>query len=135
MEAFVSNQKNESISHVLHFLKKTRKWIDRISLYSEFWTHIKRKLRTFFQKIFNQNYMIVLNLKTKLFIASTLIPVSVHLFVKTLFIVSMILPLLYFLADLYCERSMEQGTNARKVNCGRVYSAYILKPVLSGRNL
>jgi len=25
-----------------------------------------------------------------------------------------------------------QGTNARKVNCGRVYSAYILKPVLSG---
>ena len=28
-----------------------------------------------------------------------------------------------------------QGTNARKVNCGRVYSAYILKPVLSGRNL
>ena len=28
-----------------------------------------------------------------------------------------------------------QGANARKVNCGRVYSAYILKPVLSGRNL
>ena len=28
-----------------------------------------------------------------------------------------------------------QGTNARKVNCGCVYSAYILKPVLSGRNL
>ena len=24
-----------------------------------------------------------------------------------------------------------QGTNARKVNCGRVHSAYILKPVLS----
>ena len=30
---------------------------------------------------------------------------------------------------------IEQGTNARKVNCGRVYSAYILKPVLSGWNL
>ena len=29
----------------------------------------------------------------------------------------------------------DQGTNARKVNYGRVYSAYILKPVLSGRNL
>ena len=28
-----------------------------------------------------------------------------------------------------------QGYNARKVNCGRVYSEYILKPVLSGRNL
>ena len=28
-----------------------------------------------------------------------------------------------------------QGTNARKVNCGRVYSASILKPVLSGLNL
>ena len=28
-----------------------------------------------------------------------------------------------------------QGINARKVNCGRVYSAYILRPVLSGRNL
>ena len=25
-----------------------------------------------------------------------------------------------------------QGTNARKVNCDRVYFAYILKPVLSG---
>ena len=29
----------------------------------------------------------------------------------------------------------EQGCNVRKVNCGCVYSAYILKPVLSGRNL
>ena len=28
-----------------------------------------------------------------------------------------------------------QGTNASKVNCGPVYSAYILKPILSGRNL
>ena len=28
-----------------------------------------------------------------------------------------------------------QGCNARKVNCGRVYSAYILKPVFFGRNL
>ena len=28
-----------------------------------------------------------------------------------------------------------QGSTARKVNCGCVYSAYILKPVLSGRNL
>ena len=28
-----------------------------------------------------------------------------------------------------------QGYNARKVNCGRVYSAYILNPVLFGRNL
>ena len=31
--------------------------------------------------------------------------------------------------DLY------QGCNSRKVNCGRVYSAYTLKPVLFGRNL
>ena len=30
---------------------------------------------------------------------------------------------------------LNQGYNARKVNCGRVYSAYILKPVLFGRNL
>ena len=29
--------------------------------------------------------------------------------------------------------SSDQGYNARKVNCGRVYSVYILKPVLSGR--
>ena len=28
-----------------------------------------------------------------------------------------------------------QGCNARRVNCSCVYSAYILKPVLSGRNL
>ena len=28
-----------------------------------------------------------------------------------------------------------QGYNARKVNCSCVYSAYILKPVLSGPNL
>ena len=28
-----------------------------------------------------------------------------------------------------------QGSNARKVNCGRVYSAYTLKPVLFGLNL
>ena len=29
----------------------------------------------------------------------------------------------------------DQGYNARKVNCCCVYSAYILKPVLSGQNL
>jgi len=29
----------------------------------------------------------------------------------------------------------EQECNARKVNCSCVYSVYILKPVLSGRNL
>ena len=28
-----------------------------------------------------------------------------------------------------------QGTYATNVNCGRVYSAYILKPVLFGRTL
>ena len=28
-----------------------------------------------------------------------------------------------------------QGNKARKINCCCVYSAYILKPVLSGRNL
>ena len=33
------------------------------------------------------------------------------------------------------ETGMKQGTNARKVNCGCVYSAYILIPVFSGRNL
>ena len=31
--------------------------------------------------------------------------------------------------------SYEQECNARKVNCSCVYSAYILKPVLSGWNL
>ena len=31
--------------------------------------------------------------------------------------------------------TLSQGCNARKVNCGCVYSAYTLKPVLSGRNL
>ena len=31
--------------------------------------------------------------------------------------------------------SSDQGCKARKVNCSCVYSAYILKPVLSGRNL
>ena len=30
---------------------------------------------------------------------------------------------------------LSQGNNARKVNCVCVYSAYILKPVLSGRCL
>ena len=34
-----------------------------------------------------------------------------------------------------CFYAYFQGTNARKVHCGRVYSAYILKQVLSGRNL
>ena len=28
-----------------------------------------------------------------------------------------------------------QGFNTRKVDCSCVYAAYILKPVLSGRNL
>ena len=36
---------------------------------------------------------------------------------------------------LFAEnREYKQGYKARKVNCGGVYSAYILKPVLSGRN-
>ena len=30
---------------------------------------------------------------------------------------------------------VDQGYNSRQVNCSCVYSAYILKPVLSGRNL
>ena len=33
------------------------------------------------------------------------------------------------------EHILQQGYNARKVNCSCVYSAYILKPVLSWRNL
>ena len=33
------------------------------------------------------------------------------------------------------ETIKTQGYDARKVNCSCVYSAYILKPVLSGRNL
>jgi len=36
---------------------------------------------------------------------------------------------------LKIDIDMNQGTNARKVNSGRVYSGYILKPVLSGRTL
>ena len=33
------------------------------------------------------------------------------------------------------KAELTQGYNARKVNCSCVYSAYILKPVLSGRFL
>ena len=33
------------------------------------------------------------------------------------------------------EIGYNQECEARKVNCSCVYSAYILKPVLSGRNL
>ena len=40
-----------------------------------------------------------------------------------------------FLFLTFSDHAKPQSTNARKVNCGRVYSAYILKPVLSGRNL
>ena len=32
-------------------------------------------------------------------------------------------------------KGAKQGYNERKVNCSCVYSAYILKPVLSGWNL
>ena len=35
----------------------------------------------------------------------------------------------------YKLRLIEPGNIARKVNCCCVYSAYILKPVLPGRNL
>ena len=35
----------------------------------------------------------------------------------------------------YENKWMCQGYNASKVNCSCVYSAYILKPLLSGRNL
>ena len=34
--------------------------------------------------------------------------------------------------SLEMKLTLQQGTNARKVNCGRVYSAYILKPVNRG---
>ena len=37
--------------------------------------------------------------------------------------------------ESFLKHNPTQGTNAWKVICGRVYSAYILKPVLSGRNL
>ena len=43
-----------------------------------------------------------------------------------------------FLIPHHMKRNLhrlDQGTNARKVNCGHVYSAYILKSVLSSRNL
>ena len=40
----------------------------------------------------------------------------------------------HLVTESYNE-SYHQGYNARKVNCSCVYSAYILKPVLSGRNL
>ena len=33
------------------------------------------------------------------------------------------------------RNALAQECKARKVNCGCVYSVYILKPVLSGRNL
>ena len=35
---------------------------------------------------------------------------------------------------MYQARTM-QGCNAMKVNCSYVYSTYVLKPVLFGRNL
>ena len=37
--------------------------------------------------------------------------------------------------DQLKESHTMQKCKARKVNCGCVYSVYILKPVLSGRNL
>ena len=38
-------------------------------------------------------------------------------------------------SDFASTFRVTQGTNARKVNFGCVYSAYISKPVLAGRNL
>ena len=39
------------------------------------------------------------------------------------------------LEEIFLTIWLQQGYNARKVNCSCVYSAYILKPVLSGRTL
>ena len=44
-------------------------------------------------------------------------------------------PLLSTVYSICSVKSVLQGYNERKVNCSCVYSAYILKPVLSGRNL
>ena len=41
----------------------------------------------------------------------------------------------YSLVTFLHSKMCNQGFNARKVNCSSVYSAYILKPVLSGRSL
>ena len=40
----------------------------------------------------------------------------------------------FIIVTIDTDDCLTQGTNERKVNCGRVYSAYTLKPVLSGRN-
>ena len=69
--------------------RKPMKYIDRILLYSGFWTKIKRKLR----KIFNQNYICLFYIEKKF-------NTSFSTFVRTLFLVSILLPILYFLADL-----------------------------------
>ena len=41
----------------------------------------------------------------------------------------------HFFFTVPLNNKYNQGCNVRKVNCSFVYSAYILKPVLSGRNL
>jgi len=57
-------------------------------------------------------------------------------FALNFFLIYAKMTLTQFLAELYFPYDCSvQGTNARKVNCGRVFSAYILKPVFSGRNL
>ena len=42
---------------------------------------------------------------------------------------------LMFIFNIVNEFNVFQGYNERKFDCNCVYSAYILKPVLSGRNL
>ena len=41
----------------------------------------------------------------------------------------------YSLLPVFPIVIFDQGYNTRKVNCSCVYSAYIFKPVFSGRNL
>ena len=59
---------------------------------------------------------------------------GVHVSAKIEIMNLALLPVPY-LGSLYTKGNPSQGCNARKVYCGCVYSAYILKPVLSGRNL
>ena len=58
---------------------------------------------------------------------------SVELIIKDPFQFSWMILFFILVSNWFLD--FRQGCNVRKVNCGCVYSAYILKPVLSGRNL
>ena len=82
------------------------------------------------QKLVSKSFWFLFNLVNLVIIYILLVCLSVWLYTITL-------QKLDYRAQIVCRNSHypRQGYNARKVNCSCVYSAYILKPVHSGRNL